>query len=192
MDGGRGSEIVPDGKDWTWVLERVCPECGFDAATVPAVEVTGLVLRVGAVWRRLLAERPIAELRRRPSADRWSPLEYACHVRDVLRLFDERLVLMLTQDHPHYPNWDQDATAVAERYNEQDPAQVATDLATAAARIATRFATVTGDQWHRTGERSDGARFTVDSFARYFLHDPVHHLHDVDGLPDGRIAPAAG
>ena len=27
--------------------------------------------------------------------------------------------------------------------------------------------------------RSDGVAFTVVSFARYFLHDPVHHLDDV-------------
>jgi len=31
----------------------------------------------------------------------------------------------------------------------------------------------------RTGRRSDGAEFTVDTFARYFVHDPIHHLHDV-------------
>ena len=24
------------------------------------------------------------------------------------------------------------------------------------------------------------ARFTVASFGRYFLHDVVHHLHDID------------
>ncbi len=35
------------------------------------------------------------------------------------------------------------------------------------------------DQWARTGVRSDGAEFTVDSFARYFIHDPIHHLDDV-------------
>jgi hypothetical protein len=40
---------------------------------------------------------------------------------------------------------------------------------------------VTGDQWERTGRRSDGARFTVETFARYFIHDPVHHLYDVTG-----------
>ena len=22
--------IIPDTKNWTWVLERPCPECGFD------------------------------------------------------------------------------------------------------------------------------------------------------------------
>ncbi len=26
--------IVPDTKDWTWVLERTCPQCGFDTRTV--------------------------------------------------------------------------------------------------------------------------------------------------------------
>jgi len=25
------------------------------------------------------------------------------------------------------------------------------------------------------------ARFTVETFARYFVHDPVHHLYDVTG-----------
>jgi hypothetical protein len=38
---------------------------------------------------------------------------------------------------------------------------------------------VAEEQWLRTGTRSDGARFTVESFARYLIHDPVHHLHDV-------------
>ena len=26
--------IDPDVKDWTWVLERPCPECGLDASAV--------------------------------------------------------------------------------------------------------------------------------------------------------------
>jgi len=34
-------------------------------------------------------------------------------------------------------------------------------------------------QYGRTGVRSDGAVFTIESFARYFLHDPLHHLWDV-------------
>jgi two-component system chemotaxis response regulator CheB len=39
-----------------------------------------------------------------------------------------RLQLLLTQDDPEFENWDQDATAVAERYGEQDPAVVAAEL----------------------------------------------------------------
>jgi hypothetical protein len=184
-------EIVPETRNWTWVLDRVCPECGFDASLFPAPDVSGLTLRVASAWVALLRAEPADDLRRRPVAGRWSALEYACHVRDVLRLFDERLRLMLTVDNPAYPNWDQDVTAVEDRYREQDPVQVAADLATAAATVAARFATVTGDQWSRNGERSDGARFTVEAFARYFIHDPVHHLWDVNGLPGGGVAPAA-
>jgi hypothetical protein len=83
--------IIPDTKDWTWVLERPCPEC------------------------------------------------------------------------------------------EQDPAEVAAELRQAALAIAGRFESVSGGQWQRTGTRSDGARFTVETFARYFIHDPVHHLYDATG-----------
>jgi hypothetical protein len=86
---------------------------------------------------------------------------------------------MLTDDDPDFPNWDQDVAAVEDRYNEQDPSAVAGDITTAAARLAERFDGVTGDAWRRTGNRSDGARFTVESFARYMIHDPVHHLDDV-------------
>jgi len=171
--------IVPDTKDWTWVLERRCPECGFEAAAVAPDEVGDLVRANAAAWQEVLA-RPAREVARRPADDRWSALEYACHVRDVLVLYDERLQLMLTEDDPDFANWDQDVTAVENRYDQQDPARVAADIAAAAAVIAQRFDGVPEGAWGRTGNRSDGARFTIDSFARYFIHDPVHHLDDVE------------
>jgi hypothetical protein len=171
--------IEPDTKSWTWVLDRPCPECGFAAGTVDPREVPPLIHRCTAGFESVLGRDDAA---RRPRPDKWSALEYACHVRDTYRVFDERLVLMLTTDDPTFPNWDQDVTAVEERYGEQDPAVVATDLVAAGRRLADRFAGVVGDQWQRTGRRSDGARFTVESFARYFIHDPVHHLWDV-GAP---------
>jgi hypothetical protein len=58
---------------------------------------------------------------------------------------------------------------------------VSNDLREAASVLATRFEQVTGDQWRRTGRRSDGANFTVETFGRYVIHDPVHHLYDVTG-----------
>ena len=171
--------IVPDTKDWTWVLQRPCPECGFDTMGFPAEAVPGMIMANAAAWQAALDGA--SDVRARPELGKWSPLEYACHVRDVFRLFDQRLELMLSQDNPQFPNWDQDETAVVDRYGEQDPAEVAAALRRAAFAIAGRFETVTGDQWRRTGGRSDGARFTVDTFARYLVHDPVHHLYDVTG-----------
>lgn len=166
---------TPDDKDWTWVLERPCPECGFDASALPAAAVADLVRANAGDWQRVLA-RP--DVRDRPEPAIWSSLEYACHVRDVHRLYLHRLERMLAEDGPHYANWDQDETAITDRYDLQSPATVAAELTTAAAALADRFETVEGDQWARTGFRSDGAAFTVDTFARYFVHDPIHHLWD--------------
>lgn len=168
--------ITPDTKNWTWVLERPCPECGYDARTFEVQDVAGMIRENVTAWPAVL-ER--ADVRVRPSDDVWSDLEYAAHVRDVFRLYLERLNLMLDTDDPLYPNWDQDATAVAEAYNEQDPAVVAAELESAGHALADAFDTVQGDQWERPGRRSDGVSFTVESFAKYFIHDPIHHLWDV-------------
>lgn len=186
MVGGTGflhthcmTSIVPDEKDWTWVLERKCPECGFDAARIERSAVPGMI-RTNADQFATLLGADVVELRTRARADRWSTLEYAAHVRDVYRLYLDRLTMMLDQDDPLYPNWDQDVTAVEDRYNEQDPAEVAREVVAAADAIAVAFASMDEPQWRRPGRRSDGAQFTVDTFARYLVHDPIHHLHDVE------------
>ncbi len=170
--------VIPDTKDWTWVLEYPCPECGLDTRMVKPTDVPALTRANAAAWRPVLAGPGSG---RRPDPGTWSPLEYGCHVRDVFRLFARRLNLMLTQDDPLFPNWDQDETAVLDRYAEQDPARVAAELAAAGEALAGAFAAVRDDQWHRPGRRGDGAAFTVATFARYFIHDPVHHLYDVTG-----------
>jgi hypothetical protein len=170
--------ITPDTKNWTWVVERPCAECGFDASTFEATDVARLLRDNTEGWPAVL-ER--AEVRVRPDDSTWSPLEYAAHVRDVHRLYLFRLGLMLEQNDPLYPNWDQDETAVKENYNGQDPLVVSVELAAAAEALAAAFDTVSGDQWLRPGRRSDGVSFTVETFAKYFLHDPTHHLHDVGG-----------
>jgi hypothetical protein len=170
--------IIPDTKDWTWVLGRPCPECGLDTRSFSREELPAMIRSNALAWRAPLAA-PGAADRTRP--DTWSALEYGCHVRDVLRLYDYRLTLMLTQDDPLYPNWDQDDAAVTGDYGSQDPPAVAVELASAADAVAGHFAAVTAGQWLRPGRRSDGASFTVETFGRYFIHDPIHHLYDVTG-----------
>jgi hypothetical protein len=169
-------EIEPDTKDWTWVITEPCPECGLDAAKVRYDDIPALIRANAASWEELLLRPGVAQ---RPVPTVWSPLEYACHVRDVFRIFDGRLVRMLTEDDPLFENWDQDATAVEDRYADQVPTIVAADLVAAAGTLAERFAAVPPADRARPGRRSDGASFTIDTIARYLLHDPVHHLWDV-------------
>jgi DinB superfamily len=173
-------DIIPDTKDWTWVLERPCPECGLDTRQIRRENVPRLLREVSATWVAILEQRE--DVRTRPSPAVWSPLEYACHVRDVFGLYDHRLERMLLEEDPLFPNWDQDAAALAERYGEQDPARVAAQLHEAGELLAAHFQSVQDEQWQRPGRRSDGARFTVETFARYLIHDPIHHLYDVTGI----------
>jgi len=168
--------IVSDTKDWTWVIERPCPECGFDAAHYGDVDIAPAILDNAQSWPAVLA-RPT--VRDRPNDSTWSPLEYAAHVRDVLAVYRERLRLMLETDDPLYPNWDQDETAVADRYNEQDPAAVGVQLGANAEDLAAALAGLDSEQWQRAGRRSDGASFTVSSMVKYMTHDLVHHRSDV-------------
>jgi hypothetical protein len=169
--------IVPDTKDWTWVIERGCPACGFDASVVERSDLATLVRDNARAWVDVLEGS--GPIRQRPDEATWSALEYACHVRDVYLLYDERVRLMLAEDDPTFANRDQDAAAIEGRYAEQDPADVAVELAAAAESMAATFDSIDDEGWDRPGRRDDGARFTIDTLARYMIHDPVHHVDDV-------------
>lgn len=169
--------IVPDDKDWTWVLREPCPDCGLVTADVEARAVGTLVRGSLPRWTRVL-ERP--DVAQRPRADVWSPLEYACHVRDVFTIMRERLALMLAEDGARFANWDQDATAVDDDYAGQRPADVAAALTAAGGRFADAVDAVPADAWERTGVRSNGSTFTVGTLLQYCWHDVAHHLVDVD------------
>ncbi len=169
--------IIPDSKNWTWTAERRCPECGFDASAIEADTVAARVRENAANWPAVLRRDGV---RVRPDEQTWSPLEYAAHVRDVHRVYAERLARFLAEDDPVFVNWDQDEAAETQRYNEQDPEEVADELVRSAEVAASGFDEVLTDDWTRTASRSDGATFTLDSFARYYLHDVVHHLWDVE------------
>ena len=175
MTGGDG--VTPDTKDWTWVLDRPCSDCGFDATAVTATEVADHIRSDALAWDARLAAADAA-VRRDPAV--WSTLEYGCHIRDVHRIFEGRVRLMLNEHEPHFPNWDQDETALADDYGSQDPATVAVELRHAAEQVADTYDDVPADAWPRRGLRSNGSDFTIDNIARYHLHDIVHHAWDVD------------
>ena len=171
-----GNRIPPDTKDWTWVLGAPCPECGFVSAEVTNDQI-GAVVRAGIPQWTVALMSPDARVR--PDATTWSTLEYAAHVRDVYRVFAQRVELMLREDNPMFDDWDQDATAEESDYGSMDPMTVAVELEEAGRAVAHLFDAVLPSQVDRTGLRSNGSAFTVRTIGQYFLHDVVHHLHDV-------------
>ncbi|WP_269936788.1 DinB family protein [Arthrobacter sp. HY1533] len=169
--------ITPDEKDWTWVLERTCPECGFNAREATPASVATTIPALLPRWQAALKRANVEE---RPAADTWSVLEYGAHVRDVFDVFTTRLELMLSQDNPNFANWDQDQAAEEGGYSRLDPAEVSAELVQNGLDAASAFGAVAPEAWQRRGLRSNGSAFTVETLSGYFLHDVIHHLHDID------------
>jgi hypothetical protein len=178
-----GVEPEPDTKDWTWVLTRRCEQCGLAVGEIDPATIAERAFVAAEEWVQILRSSPAVTAR--PKPDVWSPLEYGAHVRDVYRIFDKRLALMLAEDEPTFVSWDQNQTAIEERYSQQDPEVVAEELEAAAQVFVARIQAVKPEQWDRRARRSDGAEFTTLTLCQYFLHDVIHHLWDVTGQQDG-------
>lgn len=167
---------TPDGSDWTWVLTRPCPDCGFDPDDIRADGVPAILRDAAGRFVAVLAR---ADAATRPAAGVWSPLEYACHVGDVCDVMRARLELIVAGEGRlvRFADWDQDEAATA--YWRAEPTQARDRIATAFESAAQAFAAPTGDQWSWPAERSNGSPFTAATLATYFVHDIHHHLWDV-------------
>lgn len=179
-------EVPPETKDWTWVLRERCPQCGLEAGVLTLAEIPAAIRAQVQVWPVVLLR---GDVRERPEAQVWSPLEYGAHTRDALRLFIDRLAMMLTEDEPTFPDWDPNEAALAGRYHELDPDQVGEEILASAETLAAAVEAVPPESVQRRGLRSDGAPFTVTTLLQYLVHDLVHHLWDVTDAQPGVPTP---
>jgi S-DNA-T family DNA segregation ATPase FtsK/SpoIIIE len=156
-----------------------CQECGFVYADVSARD---LPVRLRAAGPRFgAALEAVPDPRRRPAPAVWSPLEYTCHVRDVLRVQGERVALALHADHPTFVAMGRDERVVQDGYNSQDLSTVVADLHDAANDLAGVFAGLTASQWSRTGVYNWPAAESRSLLwiGRHTIHELEHHLIDV-------------
>lgn len=172
--------IEPEAKSWTWVNERPCAQCGFDASSTDPREVADLVRANVGEWRRLLGS-PVEQLLIRPDDSTWSAIEYACHVRDVYELLAYRFDRLGTEQRPQFEDWHPDRVADARDYpSERDPGHVVDQLGEHADLVVAHASTMTDDGWQRQGTRADGLVFTAGWLSTYLIHDVIHHVDDVE------------
>jgi S-DNA-T family DNA segregation ATPase FtsK/SpoIIIE len=121
-------------------------------------------------------------IRREP--EEWSPLEYACHIRDVLLVQRDRLFVALVEDAPSFKPMYRDHRVGFDRYNGQDPGVVSIQLVMAATMAAHAFAGLDDGQWTRsliynfpTPQPHD-----VEWMAHHTMHEMVHHVGDIDRI----------
>jgi hypothetical protein len=168
--------IKPDNKNWFVVLDESCAECGYDADQIEIARVGALIREFAAAWPGLL-DRP--DIRVRPRDEQWSALEYSAHMRDVFQLFDGRLGVMLGPPGGTFPSWNPQTTADAADYNNEPVADVLAELVAAAKDLADKLDSITEVDLHKSATRDDGIELFVASWAKYVVHDPMHHLIDI-------------
>jgi len=136
-----------------------------------------------AAYSSRLAADP-ASVHRRRSPEEWSPLEYSCHVRDVMLMQRDRVYVALVEDEPTFKPMYRDERVAFDRYDTQRPSVVADQIAMAADLLSRAFDGLEQAQWSRQLIYGfpDPARRDVEWVAHHTLHELVHHLMDIDRI----------
>jgi hypothetical protein len=144
-------------------------------------------------WRAFLMEADDSYLRTVPAPGVFSPVQYGAHVRDILRVYGDRILIMLEEDDPVFPQFNPDE-GVWDSYNRLGREELADALEAQARRLAAIFDELEPEQWSLTMIRDGGAdgvyTFTVAGLASYAVHEAHHHLLDSDGTLPPTITPA--
>ena len=123
----------------------------------------------------LVAEVPAAIIKRRPSPQKWSAHEHACHLAAVHQLFFSRLELILSHPQPIIKPYlpDQD---------DADDALLKVDLSEAMRRyereraeLVRQLLQLSESDWRKTAEHGEYNQYSVFIMFRHLaLHDMLH------------------
>ena len=164
---------------------ETCDGCGFVYDTTAARHAAGEIERSADQLAAVL-EAGGADVARRPAPTTWSVLEYCCHVRDVLLVQRERLLLARRTDRPNFTPMGRDERADHDGYAEQRPLDVARQLRDAATLFAGVLARFDDDTWVRTAIYNfpAPAERSLAWIAVHTQHEVHHHLADVRAQVD--------
>jgi len=164
-----------------------CAECGYAYASLGRDQIAPELRTLAAAYVDVLTRTGSGRLRARPRAGVWSALEYACHVRDVHRVQEARILQACAEEQPDFASMRREERVLEERYNDQEPVVVASEIRSAADALARTLEALDETGWSRTGVYhwpTTEVR-TVDWIGRHTVHESCHHLHDIHGLRDG-------
>ncbi|WP_307787030.1 DinB family protein [Mycolicibacterium mengxianglii] len=157
-----------------------CDECGF-VYDLAAASRAGQDIRAAADELAALLTSSVDPPSRRTSPQLWSPLEYACHVRDVLLTQRERVLLARRVQVPVAVPMGRDERVAHEGYAEQNPVEVAEELTMAARLLANALDRLDIADWELRVAYNwpEHTERTLRWLAAHTLHDVRHHLLDV-------------
>jgi len=174
------SAVVDDHK---WPEHYTCPECGFAYDSISQGDAVVAVRSFPRRYREALAG-PVDDpawdriVRRRPSPEVFSAIEYTGHVAMAMESWKARLEKVLVQDDYVYTPTDVDAAVRDQHFETQAVDAVLQRLEAAATAFADAIAHLSHTQMERTFLRASTPR-TVRWIFQQVVHEGSHHLRDV-------------
>jgi hypothetical protein len=154
-----------------------CPTCGIDPRTVNPPDAVVALRSYPRRYRALLV-RPDDEegadiVTRRPAPDRWSALEHAAHVTDVLGLVHDAVGTIRLHDVPE--------VAIEPGPPRAGPVDdVVGALAATSERLAGLIGELSDDDWKRAGRLPTGEAVTILDLVRHAVHVGAHHRREIE------------
>jgi uncharacterized damage-inducible protein DinB len=109
----------------------------------------------------------------------WTVLETVCHLRDYDEFYYQRAKLIIEEEYPTLPAYDQEALAVERKYNEQNLAQVYAELVKSREQFVDFFHNLTNEQWEHAGLHPEDGHFTMtDAVMQVSRHD-LNHIEQI-------------
>ncbi|MGH9078792.1 MAG: DinB family protein [Acidimicrobiales bacterium] len=157
-----------------------CEGCGFEYDLGKSATAAAAIVQRATDLVSIL-EGAGADLTTRRDPQTWSPLEYGCHVRDVLLVQRERVLVARTLDRPSFHPMGRDERVHYDGYAEQRVIDVSRQLRDASRLLSNVLARVGPEDWDRTliynyPERVERSLRWV---AVHTLHEVCHHTSDV-------------
>lgn len=123
----------------------------------------------------LLREVPEAILKRRPSLNKWSAHEHACHLAAVHPVFFSRLELMLSNSHPTIEPYFPDKTDADDALLKMNLDESLKSYERDRQTLVKRLKELNENEWQRTAEHGEYNRYSVFIMFRHLaLHDFLH------------------
>ncbi|MDX6284085.1 MAG: hypothetical protein QOH03_5156 [Kribbellaceae bacterium] len=166
-------------------VDGLCDECGFNYDTGDLQGTVTTLIRQSAessmALTKAAASKDPGVVRIRPEPEVWSAIEYACHVRDVLETQRFRIAQCLAEDRPVYAPMDRTGRVKQEKYEDQDPMEVAAALMRFAREFGAAARVLTPPQLGKLGLYNYPVRAprSLSWIIRHTAHEIQHHRHDI-------------
>jgi len=147
----------------------MAPEVETIPALIDALE------RAPAIIVPLVREVPAALLKRRPSPDRWSAHEQACHLAHVHGLFFSRLDQMLREPAPVITPYNPDTAESEDFLVRMDLDDALQAFVSDRQRLVERIRRLSEDEWQKRADHGEYSHYSVFIMFRHLaLHDFLH------------------